>query len=91
MVFPVFPQENGAFAHHLEERPLPYNLIFPSVPVPFLRADKELGCSRQVVDIFKDKILKFTCVIFQVQSGGTYSLGLYEPPGAIGVCINSLF
>ena len=48
--------EEGAFYHHLEVCTLPYDFIFPYVPGPFLRADGELGCFREVVDVFLTRL-----------------------------------
>ena len=76
-----------SFAHHLEVGPFPSDFIFPSVPGPFLRADEDLGRSMEVVDIFKYKIVKFTCVIFRVQDDGVYTLWLDDPPDSIDVYI----
>ena len=43
-------------------------------------ADEELWYSREVVDVLKDNIVKFTCVIFQVQDVGEYPRGIDETP-----------
>ena len=75
------------FSCHLEVGPFPSDFIFSSVPGQFLRSDEELGCSREVVHLFKNKIVKFTCVLFQVQGDGAYPLDLDEPPYAIYFCI----
>ena len=88
LVFPVFPNKYGASSHHLEVGPFPFNFIFYSVPGPFLRADEELGSSREVVDLFKSKVVKFTCVVFQVHDDGDYPLGIDETPDAIVLCID---
>ena len=79
--FPVVLNKNIAFSHHLEVGISPSNFIFVSVPGPFLRADEELGRSREVVDLFKSKIVNFTCAVFQVHDEGTYiPLGLMIYP-----------
>ena len=78
--FPIIPPKDGAFAHHIEVGPFLTNFISPSVPGPFLRASKEIGRSRKLLDVFKYKIMKFTCVIFQVQDGNAYILGLDDIP-----------
>ena len=49
--FPVFPHKDGSFAYHLEVVPFPSYFIFPSVPGTLLRADEELGRSREVLDV----------------------------------------
>ena len=54
-------------------------------------ADEYLGWSREVLDIFKDYIMNFICVIFQVQDDGAFPLGLDETPDAIDLCIAPLF
>ena len=87
--FSVLPHKDRAVSHHLEVGPFPSNFIFSSVPVPFLRYDEELGSSREVVNLFKIKVVKFTCVVFQVQDDGAYFLGLDDPPNAIEFCIVS--
>ena len=60
------------------------------MPRPFLRDDGELGCSREVVDVFKDNIVKFNCVVFQVQGFGACPLGLDDTPDDIDFCISPL-
>ena len=35
-----------------------------------MRDGEDLGCSREVVDLFKIKAAKFTCVVFHVQDNG---------------------
>ena len=87
--FPVFPQEDGAFTHHLEVGPFTSDFIFPSAPGQFLRAGEELGSSREVTD--KKKIVEFNFFIFQVQNDGAYPLGIDDPPNAINFCIVPLF
>ena len=56
LVFTIVPHGYGAFAHHLEVGPFPYNFILSSVPGPFLRDDEKIGRSREVVEVLK-KIL----------------------------------
>ena len=62
-------------------------MILSSVPGPFLMADKELGCSRELLDLFKRRVVKFACVVFQVQDNGAYSLGIDDNPNAIDLFI----
>ena len=62
---------------------------FSSTPGPFLRDDKELGLSREALELFKSDTAKLTCVIFQVQDDGTYPLGLDDTPNAIDFFIVS--
>ena len=71
------------FAHHLEVGPFPSDFIFSYVLVPFLRADEELGRFGEVVDFLKSNIVKFKCVVVQVQDDGDYPLGIDDPPNAI--------
>ena len=52
-----------------------------------MRADEELGRSREVVDVFKNEVMEFTCVLFLVQDDGTYSIGLDDSPDTIDLCI----
>ena len=80
LVFTVIPHEDRAFPHHHEVVTYPSNFIFPYVLVPLLRADEELGSPRELVDVFKNEIVDFFCVIFQVQGNGAYPLGIYDPP-----------
>ena len=66
------------------------SFLTSSSPLPwanFLRDYEEIRQSREEVDILKDKIVKFTCVIFQVQDDGTYPLELDDPRDAIDFCI----
>ena len=51
LVFSIVPHKDGTFYHQLEVVPFPSDFIFPSVPVPFLRADDELGILREVLDV----------------------------------------
>ena len=90
-LFTVVPHEGIAFSHHLELGPLHYESIFSSVQGPFLRADEELGRSREVVDLFKSEVVKFACVLFQVQDYGAYTIGIYDPPNFIDFCIVPFF
>ena len=53
--FPIVLHEEVAFYNHLEVCSFPYSLILPYVPGPFSRSDGELGCSREVVDVFKTR------------------------------------
>ena len=41
--------------------------------------------------MFKSKIVKFTCVIFQVQDDGNFSLGIDDPPDTIDFYTDPLF
>ena len=91
MAFPVVLHEYRAFAHHLEVGPFPSDYFFLSVPGPFFRNDEELGLSREVVYLFKNNILQFTCFILHVQDCGYYPLGLDEPPDYIEFCVVPLF
>ena len=75
--------EDRAFSHHFEVYPFPSNFFISSVLSPFMRADKELQRSREVVDLFESKAANLTCVIFRVQDDGAYPLGLNYPPNAI--------
>ena len=49
--FTVVPHKDRAFYHQLELGPLPSDFTPSSVSGPFLRADEELGHSREVVDV----------------------------------------
>ena len=49
--------------------------------------DEELRRSREVVELFKNNIVKFTCIVLQVQDNGAYPIGIDEPPNAIDFCI----
>ena len=75
------------FAHHLEVGPFPSEFTFSSVPDHFLKADEELGISREVVNLFKSNTAYFTFVVFQVEDDGDYPFGIDEPPKNIGFCI----
>ena len=52
-----------------------------------MRADKKLGRSGEVLNLFESKVVNLTRVIFQVQDDGAYTLGLNETPNAIDFCI----
>ena len=56
-----------------------------------MRADEELGLSMEVVDIFLNEIVEFTCVSFQLQGDGDYLLGMDDLPNAIDSCIIPIF
>ena len=62
--FPVVPNDDRAFSHHLELGLFPSDFIFSSVPGPCFRDDEKIGRSREVVDLFKNNNVKFTCVVF---------------------------
>ena len=51
---------------------------------------KELGRSKELLDVFKDNIVNFTYVVFQFQDKGDYPLELDETPNVIDFCIISL-
>ena len=65
--FTVVPHEDRAFSHHLEVGPFSSDFILYYDPGPFLRTNEELGRSREVLDLFKSKVVLFTCSILQVQ------------------------
>ena len=44
--FPVVPNKCGVLSRHLEMGPFPVNFRFPSIPGPFIVADKEFGHPR---------------------------------------------
>ena len=90
LVFTVFTLKDGSFSHHLEVGSFPSDFILPSVPSPFFRAEEELGRSKEVVYVFKNEIVDFTCVVFQIQGDCAYLLGLDDPTDALDVCIFSL-
>ena len=52
-----------------------------------MRADEELGISREVVDLFKNNIVKFACVVLQIQNRYENPLGLDDTPYDIDLCI----
>ena len=52
-----------------------------------MRTDEELGRSREIVELFKSKVVKFTCVVLQIQDDGTDPLGIDDPYNAIDFCI----
>ena len=79
------------FAYNLEVGIYPSDFIFYSILDPFLNADEELGLSREVLDLFKNKIVTLTCVVFQVQDKGAYLLGIDDPPDIIYLCIVPFF
>ena len=89
--FTVVTHEDRAFYNHLEVGTFPSNFILSSIPGPFIRANEELGCYKEWVDLFKSKGVKFTCFIFQVQDGGAYTLGLDDPPNVIVFCVVHFF
>ena len=80
--YTVVPHEDGVFAHHLEIGPFPSDFFLPSVPGPGLRIYEEIRHSREVIGVFENYIVEFTCVIFQVQVNGAYPLGFDDPPDA---------
>ena len=87
LLFPVVPHEYRSFSHHIELGPFPSDFVFSSVLGPFLRADEELGCSGELVDLFLSKVVNLTHVIFQVQDDTTYPFGINEPPNVIDLFI----
>ena len=51
--FPVVTHQDVSIAHQLEEDFLLENLILSSVSSPFKGYYEKLGCTRELVDIFK--------------------------------------
>ena len=48
-----------------------------------MSSNKELGSSKELVDMFKFNVVNFTCVIIQVQEKDAYPLELDETPNTI--------
>ena len=71
--FTIVTQEERAFYHHLEVGHFPSDYIFSSV----------MWHSREVADFSKSRVVKLTCLIFQVQYDGDYPLDIYDPPNSI--------
>ena len=86
MVFPVVTHKDISLAHHLKAGPFPSNFSFSSFLGLFLRDDEDLGCPREVVDVFKSEIVYFTFVVFWVHDDGSCPLGLDELFYAIEFC-----
>ena len=78
--FTLVSHKDREFSHHLEVGNPPSGFIFPSVTVPYLRDDEELGNPMEIAEVLKNEIADFTCVIFQVQDNGAYPFGLDEIP-----------
>ena len=91
MLFPIVPHEDKAFCRHFEVGPFHSDFILSSVLGPFLRADEDLGRSREVQYLFKIKVVKFTCVNLQFQDNGACLLCFDDPPNAIDFCIVPFF
>ena len=89
--FLVVPLADKLFSYHIEVGPFHFNFIFSSFPGTFLRANEDLGRYMEVVEFFKSKVVKFTCVILQVQDGGEYPFGIYYTPNNIDFFIVPLF
>ena len=68
--FTVVIHKDRAFDHNLEVGPFPSEFVFSYVLGPFMRADEDIGRSREVVYLFESKVVNLTCVIFQVQDAG---------------------
>ena len=85
--FTVVTHKDVAFDYHLEVVPFPSGFSFPSVPVPFLKADEDLGRPGEVADLKKTDILDFSCVIFQIQGDGVYPIDIDDPPDYVDFCI----
>ena len=79
------------FSHHLDVGPFPSNFIFYYVSCPVLRVAEKLGLSMEVLDFFKNNIIKFQCFFFQVQGKGIYPLGIDDPPYSIDFCVIPFF
>ena len=82
LVFSVVRHKDGTLAHHLWVGPLLVNFGFHYVTDQFLRADEYLGCTRELLDIFKVEVMKLAFIIFHIQDGGAYPLGFDDPPDA---------
>ena len=77
--FSLFHTMMESFTTTLKVGPFPSDFILPSDPGPFLRADEKIRLPREVVDVLKNEIVVFTCVIFTFQVNGAYPLGLTSP------------
>ena len=62
-------------SHHLDVGPFPYNFVIHSVMNLFLRADNDIECSRESVDVFKIELVNFSYAIFQFQYDSANPLG----------------
>ena len=89
--FSVVPHKDRAFARHLELSPFPSDFILSYLQSPFLRADEDIGRSREVVDLFTSNTVKLTCVLFQVHYKRAFPLGIYDYPNGIYFCIVPFF
>ena len=56
-----------------------------------MRDNEEIGRSREAVELFKVKVVKFTCVVFQSQDKFAYSLEIDDLPNSIYFCIVPFF
>ena len=53
LIFTIVLQIYITLAHHFEVVTFLGNFGLPSIARPFLRDDKEIGCPKEVVDVFK--------------------------------------
>ena len=77
--FSVIPNKDEACLHPLELGSFPVNYGLPSVLGPFLRAGEELGCPREVVDIFDIEIINFYVLYYRSRTIVPIPRGLMIP------------
>ena len=55
--------------------------------IPFLRADEELWCYKELVEMFEIDLMNIAFIIFQVQYYGAHPLGFNYTPDAFDLCV----
>ena len=75
----VVPHRDGALDHHIEVGPCPSNFRFSSVLGPFLRADEELGCHRELVYIYEIDIVSLPVLSYRSSMMVPITWGLMIP------------
>ena len=65
--FKLVPHQDAMINHQLEVGSLPTDYVFNSATGPFLRANEELGCSREVVEFFKFELANLPIAVFKLQ------------------------
>ena len=79
MRFPVVSKKYGTLSQHFQLGPFMANFVFYSITGPFVRTNKELGCSRELYYMLKIEFMKLACIILQVQFDVTNPLGFEYP------------
>ena len=84
--FTVVPHQDGALSYHLEEGSLIYKSIFYSTTRPFMGTYEELGCTREVVEMFQMSFCGFSVVVLKFKWNCDYTHVFDQHNDTIEIC-----